>query len=93
MSQGKAKPSIDRVFGWTSAADFKDPTNLVLVYSFGYYLQSSPERMNAFARLVRLIEYGDAIPLPIEMAKIYGFQSAEEFEADWIKFIKSQQFK
>jgi hypothetical protein len=91
VRKGKVEPSMEKMFGWEQ----KDltPEGVVQIYSFGYYLQSTPERLNAFANLVRRIEYSGHIPLRIEMAKIFGFKTAEEFEADWIEFIKSQDFK
>jgi hypothetical protein len=33
------------------------------------------------------------VPVPIEIARIFGFKTAAEFEADWIQFIRSQNFK
>jgi hypothetical protein len=91
VRKGKVKPNLEKMFEWEQ----KDltPEGLVLIYSFGYYLQSTPERMNAFAQLVRRIEYSAAVPVPIEIAKIFGFKTAAEFEGDWIQFIRSQKFK
>ena len=91
VRKGKVKPDLQKMFAWEQ----KDltPEGLVLIYSFGYYLQSTPERMNAFAHLVRRIQYAGAVPLPIEIAKLFGFKTAADFEADWVKFIKSQDFK
>ena len=39
------------------------------------------------------IETSDQIPPPEEIATIYGFESAEAMEADWIEFIRSTKFK
>ena len=91
VRKGKVKPNLEKMFTWEQ----KDltPEGLVLIYSFGYYLQSTPERMNAFAQLVRRIEYSASVPVPIEIARIFGFKTAAEFEADWIQFIRSQNFK
>ena len=91
VRKGKVEPNMEKMFGWQQ----KDltPERLVLIYSFGYYLQSTPERMNAFANMVRHIQYSGSMPLRIEMAKLFGFKTEAEFEAAWIEFIKSQDFK
>lgn len=91
VRKGKVEPDMEKMFSWEQ----KDltPERLVLIYSFGYYLQSTPERMNAFANMVRRIQYDGAMPLRIEMAKLFGFKTEEEFQKDWIEFIKSQDFK
>jgi hypothetical protein len=91
VRQGDVKPSLDGLFKFTGQN--LTPEGVVLIYSFGYYLQSTPERLVSYANLVRRVEYGDAIPLPVEIAKLYGFKTADEFEADWIKFIKEGDFK
>jgi len=69
------------------------PEKLVLIYSFAYYLQSNPERVAAFAKMVTRIESNNQVPAAIEIAKIYGFETIEEFQADWVEFVKSSSFK
>ena len=39
------------------------------------------------------MESNNTIPEPIEFAKIYGFDSVEKMEADWVEYIKSSEFK
>ena len=36
---------------------------------------------------------GQAIPKPIELAKMFGFDDVAGFEADWIEYLKSTDFK
>lgn len=70
-----------------------DPTRLVTIYAFGYYLQSTPERLAAYAKLVQRITGDRKVPPVEEMAEIYGFDSVEAMEADWIEFVKSKDFE
>jgi hypothetical protein len=74
-------------------AETLNPAKLVLVYSFANYLQSNPKRVSAFARMIRRVESNNTIPEPEELAKIYDFDSVEKMEADWIEYIKSNEFK
>ncbi len=86
------EPSLEKLLGWREVKDLT-PESIVLSYSFAYYLQSTPERLNSFANMIRRVQYDGAMPVPLELAKLYQFKTADEFEADWIKFIKSQDFK
>jgi hypothetical protein len=43
--------------------------------------------------MIRRIETSKQVPLPIEMAKIFGFDTVEAFEQDWVQFIKDGDFK
>ncbi|MDP0490352.1 MAG: SHD1 domain-containing protein [Verrucomicrobiota bacterium JB023] len=69
------------------------PERLVTIYSFAYYMNSTPERVSAFAEMVRRIESNKQVPETIEIAKIFGFESVEELQNDWIEFVKSTKFK
>ena len=69
------------------------PTQLVIVYSLSYYMQSTPARLANFAELVRRIESNNQVPPPVEIAKIFGFDSVEDFEEGWTEFVKSTAFK
>lgn len=92
VRKGKVEPSLEKLLGWREVKDLT-PESIVLSYSFAYYLQSTPERLNSFANMVRRVEYDGAMPVALELAKLYGFKTAGEFEADWIMFIKGQDFK
>jgi hypothetical protein len=91
VRKGDVVPNLSKMLKWEG----KDltPERLVTIYSFAYYLQTTPQRMTAFATLVRRIETSDQVPPPEEIAKIYGFESAEAMEEDWITFVKSTKFK
>ena len=43
--------------------------------------------------MIRRIESSNQIPSPEEIAKIFGFETVEAFEADWATFIKEGDFK
>lgn len=91
VRKGTIKVELAPMFRW-KLEDLK-PARLVLIYSLSYYMQSNPERLNHFAAMVRRIESSNQIPAPIEIAKIFGFETVEAFEADWALFIKEGNFK
>ena len=91
VRKGDVKPSLNGTLAM-KGIDLT-PEGLVTMYSLGYYLQSTPQRVSAFAKLMSRIETSDQIPPPSEIATIYGFESAEAMEADWIEFIRSTKFK
>ncbi len=92
VRKGKVEPSLEKLLGWKEVKDLT-PESIVLCYSFAYYLQSTPERLNSFANMIRRVQYDGAMPVPLELAKLYGFKTSKEFETDWTEFIKSQDFK
>lgn len=91
VRKGEVKPDLEKLLSYTSA-DLK-PEQLVLIYSFAYYLESDSARISAFANMVKRIESNNQVPAPIELAKIFGFETVEDFQNDWIEFIKSTKFK
>ncbi len=91
VRKGTVKVELDPMLKWTFA-DLK-PEQLVLIYSFSAYLQSTPQRLCAFAAMVRRIESSNQIPPAIEIAKIFGFDSVDALNADWLLFIKEGKFK
>jgi hypothetical protein len=91
VKREKIKPNLLEIL--SVEAETLTPAKLVLVYSFANYLQSNPKRVSAFARMIRRVESNNTIPEPEELAKIYGFDSVEKMEADWIEYIKSNEFK
>lgn len=74
-------------------AENLNPERLVLIYSLACYMQGDSKRLAAFAKMIRRIESSNQIPVPQEIATIFGFESVEAFEADWVKFIKEGDFK
>lgn len=74
-------------------ADDLDPAKLVTIYSFACYMEGDSKRLAQFAKLVRRIESSNQIPVPEEFARIFGFETVEELEADWKKFILEGDFK
>ncbi|WP_035612128.1 hypothetical protein [Haloferula sp. BvORR071] len=91
VKKGEVHCEVESMFKW-KVEDLK-PEKLALVYSFGSYMESTPARLANFAALVRRVETSKQIPAPIEVAKIFGFESVADFEADWKKFILEGNFK
>lgn len=91
VRKGKVKVELASMLKWT-AVDLT-PERLVLIYSFACYMESDAKRLCAFANLVRQIESSKQIPSAQDIAKIFGFATIAEFEADWKKFIIDGDFK
>jgi len=91
VRRDKVQPDFAKMLAWDQSQ--LDPEKLVLIYSFAYFCQSTPERLAGFAALVRLVESSNQIPEPIEFAKLFGFETVEAFQTAWIEFIKSTAFK
>lgn len=91
VRKGTVKVELEPLLQWK--LDGLKPEQLVLIYSFDYYMQSTPQRLCAFAAMVRRIESSNQIPPAVEIAKIFGFDSVEAFNADWALFINEGKFK
>ncbi len=91
VRKGDIKPELEPMLKWTT--EELKPEKIVLIYAFAYYMESTPQRLNSFAAMVRRIESSNQVPAPIEIAKLFGFDSVEAFNADWTKFIKEGPFK
>ncbi len=92
VRRGKLEPKLEPLLAIENAVNLT-PEQLVMIYSFAYYMQSTPERVSAFATLVRRAAISNQIPASIEIARIFGFKSVEALEKDWIEFIESRDFK
>ncbi len=91
VRRDKVKPDFEAMLTWRQ--DQLDPEKLVLIYSFAYWAESTPKRLSAFARMVRRIESSNQIPEPVEIATLFGFDSVEALQKDWVEFITSPEFK
>lgn len=91
VRSGKVAVQLAPMLKWKSSE--LTPERLVLIYSFAYYMQSDSKRLAGFAKMIRRIESSNQIPPPEEIAKIFGFETVEAFEADWATFIKEGDFK
>jgi hypothetical protein len=91
VRKGTIKADLEPMLKWTT--EELKPEKIVLIYAFAYYMESTPQRANSFAAMVRRIESSHQVPAPIEIAKLFGFDSVEAFNADWTKFIKEGPFK
>lgn len=91
VRKGTVKVELEPMLQWK--LDGLKPEELVLIYSFSYYMQSSPQRLCAFAAMVRRIESSNQIPPAVEIAKIFGFKSVEDLNADWKLFISEGKFR
>jgi hypothetical protein len=91
VRKGDIKPELEPMLKWD--AEKLTPEKIVLIYAFAYYMESTPQRANSFAAMIRRIETSQQVPAAIEIAKLFGFDSVEAFDADWTKFIKEGPFK
>lgn len=91
VRSNKVAVKLEPMLKWK--AEELTPERLVLIYSFAYYMQSDSKRLAAFAKMIRRVESSNQIPPPDEIAKIFGFETVDAFEADWATFIKEGDFK
>lgn len=91
VKSGKVPVKLAEMLKWKS--DELTPERLVLIYSFAHYMESDSKRLGHFANMIRRIESSNQIPSPEEFARIFGFETVEEFENDWANFIKEGDFK
>ncbi|MDP4626058.1 MAG: hypothetical protein NWT08_13080 [Akkermansiaceae bacterium] len=91
IRKGTVEVELEPMLEWT--AEGLEPAQLVLLYSFASYMQSTPKRLNAYATMIRRIESSNQIPLPVEIAKIFGFDSVEALNADWKEYVTSNDFR
>ena len=92
VKKGKVSPSIDELYRINGTAQLT-PELTVLMYSFARYMQSTPSRISKFSKVMERVDTSRAIPVPLEMAKLFGFETVKEFEDDWIAYLKSTAFK
>jgi hypothetical protein len=91
VKKGTLKCELAPMF--TVKRDMVKPEELALMYSFSAYMESTPARLACFAAMVRRIESSKQIPVPEEIAKIFGFESTAALEADWKLFVTEGKFK
>ena len=92
VKKEKVTPRIGALYAIESARELT-PELTVLMYGFARYMQSTPTRLASFSKAMERVDTSQTIPDPIEMAKMFGFESVAEFEADWIAYMKSTSFK
>ena len=91
VRKGTVVPSIEALYGYK--VDTLTPEELVLMYSFSYFMQSDQGRLAAYTKLIERAESSKQIPEAIELAKIFGFESVEALQTAWTEFIGSSAFK
>jgi hypothetical protein len=92
VKKGKVIPKLQQTINLQSPTDL-DPEKLVTLYALSCYLQSTQPRIAAYAMLCRRINTSDQVPALSEFVKFFGFETVEEFEKDWVEFIKSRDFR
>ena len=70
-----------------------DMKGTVLAYGWARYLQSSIPKLANFSKLVARIGTSRQMPEPDDFARIYGFKSGAEMEADFQKWLVSTEFR
>ena len=91
VRSGKVTPKLDAMFKWKT--EDLTPERLVLMYSFSCYMESDAKRLASYAKMIRRIGTSSQIPSQMEIAKLFGFETVEAFEADWVKYIKEGDFR
>jgi hypothetical protein len=91
VKKGEVKCELAPMFA-VKQEDLK-PEHLALMYSFSAYMESTPARLACYASMVRRVESSKQIPVPEEIAKIFGFETVAALEADWKLFVTEGKFK
>jgi hypothetical protein len=70
------------------------PERLGLMYSLASYAHSNQKRLVAYSRLLEAARVAGKAPGSADIAKAFGFETAEAFQSDWTSFItESPDFK
>lgn len=91
VKKEEVKLDFEKMLSWENGA--LTPEQLVVMYSFSYYMNSNSERISNLAEMVRRVESNKQVPEAIEIAKIFGFDTVDELQADWQEFVLSREFK
>lgn len=92
VKRGKVEPKIPMLYALSR--NNLNAEWCLLMYGFNAYLQSNLGRVTKYSELIKRVETSRQVPEPENLARIYGFDSVEEMEADWIDFMKSSsEFK
>jgi len=91
VKSGKVVAKLEEMLKWKP--EELTPERLVLIYSFAHYMENDSKRLGSFAKMIQRIESSNQIPAPEEFAKLFGFDTVEAFETDWVTFIKEGDFK
>ncbi len=83
--------NFENMLSWESGA--LTPEQLVVMYSFAYYMNSDSARISSLAEMVRRIESNKQVPAAIEIAKLFGFETVEDLQVSWKEFVLSREFK
>lgn len=92
VKKEKVLPSLAGLYRVNRASQLT-PELTVLMYGFARYMQSTPDRISKFSTVMERVDTSRSIPVPQEMAKLFGFETVKEFEDDWIAYLKSTAFK
>ena len=92
VKKEKVLPSLAGLYRVNRASQLT-PELTVLMYGFARYMQSTPDRISKFSTVMDRVDTSRSIPVPQEMAKLFGFETVKEFEDDWIAYLKSTAFK
>ena len=92
VKKEKVSPSLAALYRVNRASELT-PELTVLMYGFARYMQSTPDRISKFSKVMERVDTSRSIPVPLEMSKLFGFETVQEFETDWINYLKSSAFK
>ena len=91
IRKGEVKPTFESINLLTREGT--DPKGLVLAYGWARYLESTLPKLNHFNKLVQRVAVSQQMPEPDDFAKIYGFNSGMEMEADFQKWLAGPEFR
>lgn len=91
IRKGEVKPTLENIYLLT--LEGSDAKGNVLAYAWARYLESSLAKLASFNKLIERISASHQMPEPEDLAKIYGFPNAAAMEADFGKYLLSEDFR
>ena len=91
MRKGEVKANFETLNSLTQQGT--DMKGTVLAYGWARYLQSSIPKLGNFSTLIARFGTSRQVPEPDDFARIYGFKSGVEMEADFQKWLVSTEFR
>ncbi len=84
-------PTLGEIYKLTAANG--TPGTNVLAYSFARFLQSTPDRIAMWAKLLEQIDTASQVPEANDLAKALGYTDANALEAAWAEWLRSSEFR
>ncbi|MEM9479882.1 MAG: SHD1 domain-containing protein [Verrucomicrobiota bacterium] len=86
-----AKPDMGNLYA--ARRDNISAEQIVFIYGLSAFMQSTKGRLAGYAKLVERMDTSATVPEPLEVARIFGHESTEEFHQEWHEWMKTSDFR